>query len=41
MIEDGARSVGIFDAPKMVERYAQVFEAGMDSAPLPHPEIGA
>ena len=41
MIEDGVRTVGIFDAPKMVERYAEVFEAGIESAPLPQPEIGA
>jgi glycosyltransferase involved in cell wall biosynthesis len=40
MVEDGARAVGMFDAPKMVERYVRVFEAGIASAPLPHPEIG-
>lgn len=41
MIEDGVRTVGMFDAPKMVERYAEVFEAGIAGAPLPHPPVGA
>jgi glycosyltransferase involved in cell wall biosynthesis len=41
MAEDGARTVGIFDAPKMVERYEEVLEAAIESAPLPHPAIGA
>lgn len=39
LIEDGARSAGMFDAPRMVEHYAQVFEAGIASAPLPHPSV--
>jgi glycosyltransferase involved in cell wall biosynthesis len=37
MAKQGARSVKTFDAPKMVERYERVFEAVIDSAPLPHP----
>jgi glycosyltransferase involved in cell wall biosynthesis len=40
MAADGARTVGIFDAPKMVERYEEVLEAAIESAPLPHPSIG-
>lgn len=40
LIADGARNAGMFDAPKMVERYAQVFEATIASAPLPQPPIG-
>lgn len=40
MVAAGARAVGMFDAPKMVERYTEVFEAGIESSPLPHPPIG-
>ncbi len=40
LIEDGARAVGMFDAPKMVDRYAKVFEAAIASAPLPQLAIG-
>jgi glycosyltransferase involved in cell wall biosynthesis len=40
LIESGARTADMFDAPKMVERYAQVFEAAIASAPLPQPAIG-
>jgi glycosyltransferase involved in cell wall biosynthesis len=35
MREAGARAVEEFDAPLMVERYERVFEAAVDSAPLP------
>jgi glycosyltransferase involved in cell wall biosynthesis len=41
MVADGERTVGMFDAPKMVDRYAQVFESGITGAPLLQPEIGA
>ena len=40
MVEEGERTVGMFDAPKMVERYAELFEAAISSAPLPQPPIG-
>jgi glycosyltransferase involved in cell wall biosynthesis len=40
MVQEGARTVAMFDSPKMVERYAEVFEAAVSSAPLPHPPIG-
>jgi glycosyltransferase involved in cell wall biosynthesis len=40
LVEDGTRTVGMFDAPKMVDRYARVFEAAIAAAPLPHPSIG-
>ncbi|MGH3428207.1 MAG: glycosyltransferase family 4 protein, partial [Mycobacteriales bacterium] len=40
MAEEGARTVNMFDAPKMVERYEEVFEAVIDSNPLPHPMAG-
>lgn len=33
------RSIATFDAPKMVERYAQVFSACIDGAPPPQPAI--
>jgi glycosyltransferase involved in cell wall biosynthesis len=33
--EAGARGVERFDAPQMVERYERVFEAAVDSAPIP------
>jgi hypothetical protein len=39
MVADGERTVSMFDAPKMVDRYAQVFEAGIAGAPLRQPEI--
>ena len=35
----GERSVATFDAPKMVERYAEVFEACLAGTPPPQPSI--
>lgn len=40
MAERGARTVKTFNAPRMVERYEEVFEAVLESAPLPHPMAG-
>lgn len=35
----GEQAIATFDAPKMVERYAEVFEACLEGAPPPQPAI--
>lgn len=37
----GERAIAAFDAPRMVERYAEVFEACLEGAPPPQPAIEA
>lgn len=37
----GKQAIATFDAPKMVERYAEIFEACLEGAPPPQPAIEA
>lgn len=41
MAEAAAQAAGRFDAAEMIQRYEQVFEAAVESAPLPFASVAA